>query len=152
MLHVPPSLKNDPRCEIWGDSPTPFPLGPLGKANAFIDYGHWQLELEIDDPIIGEEERKEAPMFRDPRTGKQLTASAFDTMAMNAINDAYEEKGVFLSLAEVKEMYGIHSFRIGGDIIRNLEHQSAFGRKSDTGYLMRLKSIQGQNWRSLPNT
>jgi hypothetical protein len=34
---------------------------------------------------------------------------------MAAIKEAYASRGVVLSLMEVKKMYGIHSFRIGGD-------------------------------------
>ena len=35
MLHRPPALKNGPRGEIFGGSPTSFPLGPFGKRGAF---------------------------------------------------------------------------------------------------------------------
>lgn len=115
MLHHPPCLKNDPRGEFFGDSPTPFPLGPLAKEGAFIDYGFWQVELEMQDPITNVAERKRTPMFVDPRNGLQLTAYAFDVLAMAAIRMAYADRGVPLSTSEVKKMYGIHSFRIGGD-------------------------------------
>ena len=90
MLFLPPALKNDPRCEIWGDSPTPYPIGPCRrlKQTAFIDYGWWQIELELASPLICEQQRKDTPMFVDPSTGCQMQVRVFDKILMDLLQQA----------------------------------------------------------------
>ena len=77
MLHSPPALKNDPRGEIFGGSPTPFPLGPFGKRGAFIDYGAWQIKMEKDDPIKDKRQRLFTLMFKYPRSNFHMVAFVF---------------------------------------------------------------------------
>ena len=116
MLFRPPTLKNDPRGEFWGDSPTPFPIGTCRKKQgAFIDFAIRQIELEIASPLIDQKLRAMTPMFVDPRTGLQMTARVFDIMLMELLQEAYRGKGLSASLDEIRKMYGIHSFRVGGD-------------------------------------
>jgi hypothetical protein len=116
MLFRPPVLKNDPRGEIWGDSPTPFPIGMCKKKpGSFIDYASWQIDMELSDPIEDVAVRARTPMFVDPRVGVQMTARTFDSILMKLLQGAYKGKGLSPTLDEVRKIYGIHSFRIGGD-------------------------------------
>jgi hypothetical protein len=44
-----------------------------------------------------------------------MKARAFDKILVDLIQRAYEGKGLSSSLNEIRKIYGIHSFRVGGD-------------------------------------
>ena len=71
--------------------------------------------MEKGDPIEDERQRPLTPMFKDPRSNLQMTAYAFDKIAMEALQAAHELRGAPLSMEEVRRPYGIHSWRVGGD-------------------------------------
>ena len=115
LLFVPPTLKNDPRGNIFGDSPTPFPLGSLGKTDAFIDFGAWILRMELDDPLLIPEQRRRTALLVDPGTHEPLSTYTFDKVLIILIQAAYCLQGVSMTEKEARALFGIHSFRVGGD-------------------------------------
>ena len=70
--------------------------------------------MEKDDPIEDERQRPLTPMFKDPRLKLQMAAYAFDKSAMEAPQAAHEHRGAPLSMAEVRRLCGVHSWRVGG--------------------------------------
>ena len=152
MLHRPPALKNDPRGDIFGGSSTPFPLEPFEKRGAFIDYGAWKIKMEKDDPIEDERQRLLTPMFKDNRSNLQMAAYAFDEIAMEALQAAHEIRGAPFSMAEVRRLYGIHSWRVSGEdnAHKKAKPQKNTVKKSGIGFQMSLIPILGPSWSCWP--
>ena len=108
------SAKKRPAVSFWG-LPHSISAWALRKKGGFIDYGAWQNQMEKDDPIENERRRLFPRMFKDPRWNFQMTAYAFDKIATEALQDAHKLRSTPLSMVEVRRLYGIYLWRVGGD-------------------------------------
>ena len=71
--------------------------------------------MEKDDPIEDERQRLLTPMSKGPRLNLQMAAYVIDKIAMEALQAAHKLRGVPLSMAEVRRLYSINLWRVGGD-------------------------------------
>ena len=92
MLCWVPVLKNDKNGAIYGDSPTPFPIGPPGPER-FIDAAKWLIHMELNDPMPDPSQRRITPMFTDRATGRQLTVAKFDFTIKKVLSASLQRKG-----------------------------------------------------------
>ena len=61
------------------------------------------------------EERTQEPMFRMPQgKGKQLPTRIFDDVIIGLLLEMHKRRGEHKSLAQIRKLYSLHSFRIGG--------------------------------------
>ena len=110
------------KCDIhgnWAANPHPVPLRK-SEDGAVIQAANYALQVELADPVLRRDDRENTPMFRDPskkahpRTKGQITTKSFDEAIIGLLHGVLKRRGDHRSLAEVRRMYSLHSFRIGG--------------------------------------
>ena len=102
--------KCDPRGE-WGRYPVPL---SLRGSDTEVKAANYYLDVEILDPVSDMTERQNIPLFRDPDTGHQLLTGTFDDVVIKVLHQALVGSGVKITLEEVRELWSLHSLRIGG--------------------------------------
>ena len=107
MKSRPPLMKNDQCGVIYGDKWTPLPLTEDKLCGAA-----WVARMESKDPVTDEEERKNTPLFRHPKTKKMIRTHIFDEVVMEIVYYDLLERGAHVSMAQVRKMYSLHSFRV----------------------------------------
>ena len=80
-----------------------------------IKAANYILDMERMDPILNMEERTQEPMFRMPQgKGKQLPTRLFDDVIIGLLLEMHKRRGEHKSMAQIRKLYSLHSFRIGG--------------------------------------
>ena len=105
------------KCDLEGGWSSNFhPLDIRKDAEgAVIKAGNYVLDYELADPILNMEEREQEPMFRMPKkSGQQVPTSKFDSVIMGLMFEIHRQKGDHKSVAQIRKLYSLHSFRIGG--------------------------------------
>jgi len=71
--------------------------------------------MELNDPMPDPSQQRITPMFTDRATGRQLTVDKFDLTIRKVLSASLQRKGKALTPAALKkELYSLHSFRVGG--------------------------------------
>ena len=103
----------------WSSHVHPIALR-LPSESAVLKAANYYLEYELADPVLNLEERQETPLFRS-RRGKtqtpsrgQLKVDVFNEAIIDLLHELFKIKGDHRSKAEIRKLYSLHSFRIGG--------------------------------------
>ena len=107
LLTKPPLMKNDQLGAVHGNRWTPLPLTTDDICGA-----DWIARMEIEDPVVAREEREQTSLFRDPKTKNPIRTHIFDKVVMEIIYHDLKSRGAHISMAEVRRIYSLHSFRV----------------------------------------
>ena len=103
----------------WSSHIHPIALR-LNREGAVIKAANYFLEYEIAVPVLNLQEREETPLFVDPSRPRnpahrgQLKVEVFNEVVIDLLFEVFKRRGDHRSKAEVRKMYSLHSFRIGG--------------------------------------
>jgi len=111
-----PVLKNDKNGAVYGDFPTPFPIGPPGPER-FIDAARWLIHMKLNDPMPDPSQRRITPMFTDRATGRQLTVDKFDLTNKKELPASLQRKGKALTPAALNELYSPTASGSAGEML-----------------------------------
>lgn len=84
------------------------------EENAVIKSANYLLLREILMPCLSKADRDTTPLFNRFGTKDQETSYNFDKVIIKLLHTLLNKKGRHLSMAQVRKMYSLHSFRIGG--------------------------------------
>ena len=105
-----PQLKNDQNRERFNQCDVSLKFSP--------DFTCSLVELarmEIDDPIVDQQSRAATPLFVDPETGAAFGKETFASEFISLIRlSLLLHHGKRFTLAEVRRLWSLHSFRITG--------------------------------------
>ena len=108
------TTKGDQLGAHWSKYQYPIPLEPA-DSTAVVKTANFYIDLEYADPAWSREERETTPIFRHPRTKKRIRTEAFNEVVIQVLFEALNKQGQHLSIHQVRKMYSLHSFRIGGN-------------------------------------
>ena len=151
--------KCDPDAD-WSKYPI---LLPLSKDPTGLEAGNRLLDMELEDEIWDPEERAKTPLFRevDVKKGEphQLRTSRFDKVVIALMMGWYASKGDPKDEKEVRYLYSLHSFRIGGvnalkaaGVPRELRMLMGRWKSMAVDTYTRQEIVMSLEWLKLPET
>jgi hypothetical protein len=103
----------------WSSHVHPIALRLACEGQVVIKAANYYLELELADPVLHHAARETTPLFRVPSssqsaTNRQLKVDLFDDVIIRLLHEVSKRRGEHRSISEIRRMYSLHSFRIGG--------------------------------------